>query len=152
MDELYNLIYNLIHRGKLEIDELAEVLGVSSNYIYKMGLDEYSPSHSDIGLRKLIALMKAQGDDRIVRYLAQRFGGVFVKLPSVARDKRESAEMIADYQECVNDTIKLLIDYFKSPSPNARAILINTLDFMTAKTVGIRKRVEKDGQYNLFNE
>ncbi|MDD5061817.1 MAG: hypothetical protein PHN44_06000 [Candidatus Marinimicrobia bacterium] len=152
MDELYTLVYNLIHRGKLNIDELAEILGVSSNYVYKMGLNEDSPSHSDIGLRKLIALMKAQGDDRIVRYMAQRFGGVFVKLPRVATDKRESSEMIVYYQECVTNTIKLMIDYFRDPSPNARAILINMLDDVTAKTVGIRKRVEKDGQFNLFTE
>ncbi|MCK9432530.1 MAG: hypothetical protein M0R00_06200 [Candidatus Omnitrophica bacterium] len=152
MDELYTLVYNLIHRGKLNIDELAEILGVSSNYVYKMGLNEDSPSHSDIGLRKFIALMKAQGDDRIVRYMCQRFGGVFVKLPRVAKDKSESAEMVAYYQECVTNTIKLMIDYFKAPCPNARAVLINMLDDVTAKTVGIRKRVQNDGQFNLFTE
>jgi hypothetical protein len=152
MDDLYRLIYELIHRNKLSIDDLAEVLGVSSNYIYKMGLNEDSPSFSDIGVRRLIAIMKAQGDDRIVRYMCQRFGGVFVRLPRVAKDKSESAEMIAYYQESVTNTIKLMIDYFRNPSPNARAVLINMLDDVTAKTVGIRKRVEKDGQFNLFNE
>jgi hypothetical protein len=151
MDELYNLIYNLIHRGKNGIDELAEVLGVSSNYIYKMGLNEDSPSHSDIGIRKLIALMKAQGDDRIIYYLAQRFGGVFVKLPRVAKDKRESAELIHDYQECATKVTSLLFAYFDNPNPNARAIIINALDESISKSVGIRKRIQCDGQYELFN-
>ena len=152
MDELWKLLYALIHRGKLDIDELAELLGVSSNYIYKMGLAEDSPSHSDIGIRKLIALMKAQNDDRIVRYLTTRFGGIFVKIPRVAQDKHESSIIIQDYQEAVTLAIGLLITYFDNPNPNARAILISTLDDVTAKTVGIRKRVEKDGQFNLFNE
>lgn len=99
MDRVGEIIYKLIHRGPHDIDELAELMGVSTNYVYRMGLPSTSESHSDIGIRRLIAIMKAQNDTAFVRYLAKRFGGMFVKVPRVARDRREGNEIIADYQE-----------------------------------------------------
>ena len=152
MDRLDTLVYKLIHRGKNDIEELAEVLGISTNYLYKMGLPEEHGSHSAIGLRRLVALMKAQGDNSILRHLCKRFGGVLVKLPRVARDKRDQIEIISDYQETTAGVIQLMIDYFNEPaSHELRDRLIEKLYRITEKSVGIRKRVEHDGQFNLFN-
>jgi len=153
MDRLDTLVYQLIHRGQKDIEELAELLGVSTNYLYKMGLPEENGSHSPIGLRRLIAIMKAQKDDSIARYMAQRFGAMFVKLPRVARNRMQQSEMVADYQKTASEAVQMMIDYINNPtSQELRARLIGLMLKMAEKSVAIQKRLEHDGQFNLFEE
>ena len=150
MANLEALIYKLIHRGKKDINELSELLAVSVNYLYKMASPPGTSSYSDIGLRRLIAIMKAQKDDDIIRYLCSRFGGLFIKVPRVARDKRDWNCIINKYQSLVNRVVELLLTYSEAPSKELQEKLLELLTQAAAQNIGIRKKVEKDGQFDLF--
>ncbi len=138
-----SIVYRLIREGKYNIKQLADRLGVSENYLYKMSLPEWNDAYCDVPFRKLLAIAKHQGEIVLARWIAREFGGVFVKLPRVAKDRRDENAMVNDYQEVTNHAAKEMMDYFDKPSEEGRRAVIAALDDVMSKSAGIRKRCVK---------
>ena len=69
---------DLIRNGKLNIKQLAERMGMSENYLYKMSMPDWNQAHADIHFRTITAIAKHQGSLALAKYVAKTFGGLFV--------------------------------------------------------------------------
>lgn len=154
MKSLEMLVYKLIREGDVPIRKLARLLGVSENYLYKMSLPEMNENWSDIPCRKLIAIGYHQKSDDLPKFMAREFGGVFVKIPRAARDRRDRNKIISNYQATTTGAVRSLIDYFERPNEENYDDLLEKIEKVMSKSEGIRRRARKDGfqQMELFEK
>jgi L-alanine-DL-glutamate epimerase-like enolase superfamily enzyme len=140
------LIQRLLLKGRHGTEELADVMAVSENMVYRLGMPD---GPIEKAVRRVIALMNLQKDYGLLQEMAGKTGHFLVKVPRVARNRQEDSEMVMHYQETVNEAVKLMLDYVKERTPDKREALIASLDQVASESIGIEKRVEKDSQLEL---
>jgi len=148
MNSLKEILYQTIHRSRATVPELADILGVSPNYLYKMGLP--TDNGARFPLELLLPLMRATGNYAVLRHLADRSGFLLVKIPRVPRNRQETNQMIAGYQALTTEAIRLLIGYFQEPTREKKRNLLEILNKVAAGSIGIKKRVEQGNQLELL--
>jgi hypothetical protein len=140
------LIQRLLLKGSHGTEELADVMAVSENMVYRLGMPD---GPIEKAVRRVISLMNLQKDYGLLQEMAGKTGHLLVKVPRVARNRQEDSEMVMHYQETVNEAVKLMLDYVKERTPDKREALIASLDQVASESIGIEKRVEKDSQLEL---
>jgi L-alanine-DL-glutamate epimerase-like enolase superfamily enzyme len=140
------LIQRLLLKGRHGTEELADVMAVSENMVYRLGMPD---GPIEKAVRRVISLMNLQKDYGLLQEMAGKTGHLLVKVPRVARNRQEDSEMVMHYQETVNEAVKLMLDYVKERTPDKREALIASLDQVASESIGIEKRVEKDSQLEL---
>ena len=140
------LIQRLLLKGSHGTEELADVMAVSENMVYRLGMPD---GPIEKAVRRVVALMNLQKDYGLLQEMAGKTGHLLVKVPRVARNRQEDSEMVMHYQETVNEAVKLMLDYVKERTPDKREALIASLDQVASESIGIEKRVEKDSQLEL---
>lgn len=148
-----NIVRRLIYGGKLTPKQLADRLGISESYLSRMAQEQYSETYCDTPFRKILAIAKHQNSLELAKWVAKQFGGIFVKLPRVAKNRKEENAMVADYQKLTNKAAQLMIDYFDKPTEGGRELLIEVLDNVMSESAGIRKRCKSTeiNQLELFD-
>lgn len=109
---LTEAIWQTVNRGKLTPEQLEDEIDYSASSMKRAGLD--GESGAGFNLRKLVPLMKAQGDYTILEHLAHRCGFILIPVPRGGRPKRERIASVAEYQTlaaaAVNVLVKLIHD------------------------------------------
>ncbi len=147
MDKLQKSLVETIHKGALNVSDLAEAWGLTENSIYKMGLEDSGLLKA---LRRISSLMSLQKKYDILKSLAGRHDFLLVKTPRVGKDRREDNELVAEYQELTTNAIGMLIRFFADPTPEMREKLIDALTDVTERSIAIRKRVSDGNQLSIF--
>ena len=148
------IVQQLIREGRLSLKQLATLLGVSENYLYKMSMPEWNDNHANIPLRKMIAIAKHQKSKKLAKYIAKEFNGIFVTLPRAARERQDFNKIVNEYSRLTNKTVQALMDFFQEPSQENHEDVLKKLRRVMEKSEGIRRRVKKDGfqQMELFED
>ncbi len=144
--KLQMLIQKLILKGAHSTEELADVMAVSENMVYRLGLPD---GPIEKAVRRVIALMNLQKDYSLVKEICTKTGHLCVKVPRVARNRQEDSEMVMHYQELVNEAVRMMLDYVKDRNIETKEALLVKLDDVASESVGISKRVQNDGQLEL---
>jgi hypothetical protein len=147
MDKLQKSLVETIHKGALDVSDLAEAWGLTENSIYKMGLEDSGLLKA---LRRISSLMMLQKRHDILKALAGRHDFLLVKVPRVAKDKREESELVQEYQELTTKAIGLLIKFFADPTEECREKLMGALTDVTERSLAIKKRIANGNQLDIF--
>jgi len=139
-------LYNLVHQGPHSVEQLADRIGRSANYLYKMA----NPAEgADFKLKDLIPAMTAQKDYQALRHLAHACGFLIVNVPRAAKNRAESMEMVVEYQKLASDTTSKLFEFLQDPTPELQTRVMALLTQVAEHSIGIRKRVADGNQLEL---
>lgn len=109
-DEVRNTVF--YNKAGLTVTELAELLGISENYLYKQAMEPGSPGSEPFKLKHLIPLMTITGDYRILHQLALVTGHVCVRIPAGRQTKlmlqREKNELDRGHHELTEKLLDLM--------------------------------------------
>ena len=76
---LTDVIWQTVNRGELTPEQLQDEIDYSASALKRAGLD--GESGAGFNLRKLLPLMKAQDDYRILEFIAYRCGMILIPIP-----------------------------------------------------------------------
>ncbi len=141
MSTLDSVIRKTIHSGKITVEEMADLLGCSHNLLYKIAADE----NVDLQVKRLIPLMSATKDYRILHYIANRLGFAAIKIPGAKAGKPEN---INELQRNLNVAATSIIDFFDGKIEAEDAL--ESINRGIRDLAGYRKTVEKGRQMDLF--
>lgn len=149
---LEELIYETIHRAREPVPVLADKLGISANYLYKMGIPH--ENGADFKLKHAVPLMQETKNYKLLKKINQLCGFLPpVKVPRVARNKTEDAALVAEYQQVCHQAVNALMAYLEDPQNQEKCDqVIDALQDVASHSIGVSKRVEHDHQIGLFNE
>lgn len=89
LPNLKELARNLFLSGRFNVEELAKLLGVSSNYLYRIGI--YEKGHNGfkvrIPLEIILPAMQAQHDFSLLKYMANECGFVLIKAEGLSNNE-----------------------------------------------------------------
>lgn len=103
MTDLKTQILMTIRGSKKSVEQLADELGCSASLLYRYGLE--GESGADLPLKRLIPLMQATGDHRVLRHLNARCGFVTVSQPRVRKLKTKDPKVINEIQRNFSDLL-----------------------------------------------
>ena len=149
---LEELVYETVHRAREPVPVLADQLGISANYLYKMGIPH--ENGADFKLKHAVPLMQETKNYKILRKMNQLCGFLPpVKMPRVARNKTEDAALVAEYQQVCHRAVTALMAYLEDPqNPEKGERVIDALQEVASHSIGVSKRVQHDRQLGLFEE
>jgi len=104
---LTEAIWQTVNRGKLTPDELEDEIDYSASALKRAGLD--GESGAGFNLRKLIPLMKSQGDYTIIEHLAHHCGFILITIPKSGKSKKERIISLAEYQRLTAAAVQVLV-------------------------------------------
>lgn len=113
MPDIKSLIYQTIHRNKLSINEIAEIMGVSSQSLYRYGLD--GDSGSDMPLFRLIPLMRATNNYSILHRIANLCGFIMIKVPKFRNRRMDDIDLIDGFQGVSLRAISAMKKFIETP-------------------------------------
>jgi len=140
--EIKKLLYKTIHRAKLSVDELADLLGVSSSTLYRCG--NPNDESARFPLERVIPLMEATKDYSILHHLARRTGHVVFKIPRAAA---RSQEKLHEFQVAFTTCFSALLSFYKDEI--SKEDTIAKIDALISAAAAHRRDVEKSGQGKL---
>lgn len=139
------ILYQTIHRNKKSVEQIADEIGISSNYLYRAGLP-LDESGVKFPLDYLIPLMKATGNYAILEKIAWICGFLLVKEPKVRIPKIEGTELIADYQDATTLAIRNLKKFLDKPTDSNFNDVINALQMVMTRSAEAKKYCNKHYQ------
>ena len=101
-------------RDSISIDEIADIAGSSTNYLYRMGIE--GESGVNFPLSKLTPIMKATENYIILKTLNRLNGFICIKEPYGALSKKKRKDLIWDFQVSSSQIGKKLNDFLQEPS------------------------------------
>jgi len=152
MNGLKYELYKTIHRNKIPVKKIADLIGISENYLYRSAIDsEESPSGARFPLELLTPLMKATNNYSVLKYICSLNGFMAIKMPKFKNHKGDEIELVNSYQQKSCDAIKKLTDFFNAPtSDNFISLNDALLDVMAESEKARRYAMKKiDGQMEL---
>lgn len=151
METLKDRLYKTAHRSKRPLKFIADKMGISENYLYRMCLPD-AESGVKFPVDKLIPLMDAAENYTVLEHLANMCGFLLVKAPKFKAHKGDSFDLIDDYQSCSIEALKQLKTFFNDPSKDHYEAVNNALMEVMTKSAAAKKFVQKtyDGQLELF--
>lgn len=144
------ILYETIHRNKKTVEQIADEIGISANYLYRAGLP-LDESGVKFPVDYLIPLMKATGNYAILEQIANICGFLLVKEPRVKVPKIESIELVSNYQEVTTLAVRQLKKFLDKPTQENYTEVINTLQVVMTKSAEAKKYCNKhfEGQMEL---
>jgi hypothetical protein len=103
-------LYETIHRNKKTVEQIADEMGISANLLYRYGYD--GETGADFPLKRLIPLMKATNNYKLLKHIANLCGFVCVKIPRAKATKKDDFELREEYQEVTSKAQRALKDFF----------------------------------------
>lgn len=145
------ILYETIHRNKKSVEQIADEIGISANYLYRAGLP-LDESGVKFPLDYLIPLMKATGNYAILEQIAWICGFLLVREPRVKMPKEDAIELVIDYQEITTHAVRLLKKFLDKPTQNNYEEVINALKSVMTKSAEAKKYVNKHYQGQMEME
>lgn len=144
------ILYETIHRNKKSVEQIADEIGISSNYLYRAGLP-LDESGVKFPLDYLIPLMKTTGNYAILEKIAWICGFLLVKEPKVRIPKTEGTELVADYQDATTLAVRCLKKFLDKPTEEHFTEVIDALQLVMTKSAEAKKYCNKhyQGQMEL---
>lgn len=156
MITLKEVMYKTIHRNKKSVDQIAEEIPISSNYLYRAGLPVEGKHEKKNGIKfpveYLIPLMKATQDYSILKYIAFRCGFILVKLPRVATNKMDEVDMVSAYQDVATKAVRSLKEFLNDPSDKDNHKSFDAaMQHIVEESVSVKKYCDRkaSGQFDL---
>jgi len=140
--DIKDVLYQTIHENKKPVKQIADEIGISSNYLYRSALPD-DESGVKFPLQNLIPLMKATNDYALLRHIAKVSGYIVIKMPKMKADKNEEIDIVDNYQGVALKALNALRVFFAEPtSINYNAVDKALLEVME-KSVSAQKYAEK---------
>jgi len=145
-----SLLYKTIHRNKKPIALIADETGISANYLYRAGLP-LEDSGVKLPCEYLVPLMNSTKDYSVLNHLANICGFLLVKIPRIARNKKEEIEIVDEFQQTCLNAQKSLMDFFKKMNNDNYAKASEALLEVMTKSASAKKSIDKavTGQLEL---
>lgn len=132
------ILYETIHRNKKSVEQIADDIGISSNYLYRSGLP-LDESGVKFPLDYLVPLMKATVNYAILEKIAMICGFLLVKEPRVRTPRAEGIELIGDYQDVTTAAVRCLKKFLDKPTEENFNEVINALQLVMTKSAEAKK-------------
>lgn len=121
MPEYFTLkecLYDTIHRNRKPLKAIAEEIGMAESYLTRAALPDQDESDTGTGcrfpLKRLIPLIRATGDFRVLDFIERSLGRVAVPLPDPAKSSRDiyrlSLQSVREFGELMGTIEKSLED------------------------------------------
>ncbi len=133
--------------NKATVSQMADGVGSVESTVYRWGLPADGSGHG-MPLKKLISLMFATKDFRILRHLAHRCGFALVKIPFNKIKARGIAE-VQGLQKAANAAVNALIDLYDGKSDANAEEIRDQLWSVIEEAAGQSKRIERHHQPSL---
>jgi hypothetical protein len=117
---LTEAIWETVNRGRFTPEQLEDDIGYSASSLKRAGLD--GESGAGLNIRKLIPLMKAQGDYTILEHLAHHCGFILTPFPRGGKSKKERISSVSEYQVLVTAATNVLVKFINQGSSQEEAI------------------------------
>jgi len=144
------ILYETIHRNKKSVEQIADEIGISANYLYRAGLP-LDENGVKFPLDYLIPLMKSTGNYSILEQIANICGFLLVKEPRVKTPKIDGTELISDYQDATTLAVRCLKKFLDKPTETNFNEVIDALQMVMTKSAEAKKYCNKhfQGQMEL---
>ncbi len=140
--DIKDVLYQTVHQNKKPVKQIADEIGISSNYLYRSALPD-DESGVKFPVQLLLPLMKSTGDYSMLKHIAKLSGYVLIKMPKMHADKNEEIDIVDNYQGAALKALNALRAFFSEPtSINYNAVDKALLDVME-KSVSAQKYAEK---------
>jgi len=136
------ILYETIHRNKKSVEQIADEIGISTNYLYRAGLP-LEESGVKFPLEYLIPLMKATGNYAILEQIASICGFLLIKEPRVKIPRIESIELINEYQDITTYAVRILKKFLDKPTQENYEEVLNALQIVMTKSAEAKKYCNK---------
>ena len=110
-----NLLYETIHRAKKPVEQIADEMGISANYLYRAGMS-LEGSGVKFPLEYLIPLMKTTKNYNILKHLARLCGFILIKEPRFKGFKGDDIDLVDDYQHTATKATRALKLFLSEPT------------------------------------
>ena len=110
-----NLLYETIHRGKKPVEQIADEMGISANYLYRAGMP-LDGSGVKFPLEYLVPLMKTTRNYKILKHLARLCGFILVREPRFRGYKGDEIDLVDDYQHTATKAVHALKLFLNEPT------------------------------------
>ncbi len=147
MKTLKTELYQTVHNSRLSVEELAELLNVSTSYLYRSVLEGESGCRFPVEL--LLPLMRATKDYRVLEYLNSRCDRVTAKLPRVARLKKLEPREASKIQERFCRMWADVIAFVENPSAGSLPALMTAMHKHLCDMASVRLSVQDIKQREL---
>lgn len=149
-NDIKTLLYNMVHRSKKSVAQLADETGISTNYLYR-ACNPIDESGVKFPVEYLIPLMKATNDYAILANMARICDRIVIKSPHWKNIKGEEVEFISAYQGSTIKALKCLKDFFNEPNKTNLFLVETALQEVMEKSASAQKYCKKkhDGQFEL---
>ena len=148
---LRKILYVSVHRSKKSVAQIADELGISENYLYRLvSLSEDSPLNFPLHLA--VPLMKSTKKYELLRYIAAECGFICSRVPRMPRNRLEESDLIYFYQNQGIRASEKLLKFVRHQTEENRKAAFVEIHKELEQSVGILKRLENWGQFKLFEE
>jgi len=137
-----NILYETIHRNKKSVEQIADEIGISSNYLYRAGLP-LEENGVKFPLDYFIPLMKATNNYSALEYIANICGFLLIKEPKVKLVKMDHVDLVSDYQDATTLAIRSLKHFFNNPTQKNYEEVIDALQKVLTKSAEAKKYCNK---------
>lgn len=142
---LTEAIWQTVNRGSLTPEQLQDEIDYSASALKRAGLD--GESGAGFNLRKLIPLMKAQGDFTILEHLAFHCGMILIPIPKSGKSKKDRMRSVADYQKLAALAVEALLKFIEKGASQEEAL--DVLHRMLKDTAAIMEDIKTGNQIEL---
>jgi len=142
---LTEAIWQTVNRGRLTPEQLEDEIDYSASALKRAGLD--GESGAGFNLRKLVPLMKAQGDFTIIEHLAHRCGFLLITIPRGGKSKQSRVTSIAEYQKLTAVAVDALVKY--NSESMSQTETVDNLHSMLKGTAEMIEDVKQGNQIEL---
>ncbi|MFB3828928.1 MAG: phage regulatory CII family protein [Bryobacteraceae bacterium] len=148
MTDLKTQIYFTIRGSKKSVEQLADEVGCSASLLYRYGLD--GESGAEFPLKRLLPLMQATGDFRILRHLNARCGLITVNQPRVRRLKLKDPKTVNEIQQNFATLFAEFCKFCEAASKEQVAELLDAIHLHACDVAAMDRAVRDFQQGDLF--
>ncbi|WP_337872907.1 phage regulatory CII family protein [Ignavibacterium sp.] len=147
-NSIKTILYGTIHRNKKSVEQIADEIGISANYLYRAGLP-LDESGVKFPVDYLVPLMKTTKNYRIIEHIAFLCGFLLVREPRVGSKGTDKTELVSDYQEITIEAVRCLKKFLDKPTQSNYDEVIQALQTVMTKSAEAKKYCNKQYQGQL---
>lgn len=136
--DIKDILYSTIHENKKSVKQIADEIGISTNYLYRACLPE-DESGVKFPVQFLLPLMKSTNNYSLLKHIAQLAGFIIVKIPRFKSKKTDEMDIMEEYQRATIKALESLRQFFENPNSTNYNILDKHLLEVMEKSVSAKK-------------
>lgn len=140
--DIKDVLYQTVHQGKKPVKQIADEIGISSNYLYRCALPD-DESGVKFPVQYLIPLMKSTNDYSLLKHIANLSGYILAKIPRMKNSKMDEVDMLDEYQYANFKALQSLKVFFETPTYENYRLVEAALRDVMERNVACQKYAEK---------